>query len=61
MDIVLSWDGIGCVSSVDARCSTARYNWKQTDKINKKEKKTQKTKVIIYVQFLAITIKLVNY
>lgn len=34
MDIVLSWDGIGCVSSVNARCSAAIK--KETKKNRKK-------------------------
>ena len=42
-------DGIGCVSSVDARCSTARSSERSLGRVrnrNKKKKDTEKTKVI---------------
>lgn len=42
MDIVLSWDGIGCVSSVDARCSPLRDTiGNKRTKLIKKKKNTE--------------------
>ena len=52
MDIVLSWDGIGCVSSVDARCSSTVCYCKR----NEKETKGIKKKESMYVQFITFTI-----
>lgn len=57
MDIVLSWDGIGCVSSVDARCSTVCYYKRDYYKRNEKETKGIKKKENMYVQFITFTIK----